>query len=355
MVFYRKKNLILPHGSQAKAGDPMRKHLILLIMIAVLPIQVFAHPGQTDSNGGHYDHDSGEYHYHHGYEAHRHYDMDGDGDVDCPYNFHDQTGINSGGDSDGSSTDRSYYSSDATTNSTSDSTAHTEIKEKMPPWGIWTIIALSTLSIILYFVIRSKNSQISIKDASIEEFKSALKDRNTEISRLTELEKRWRISAHEAEAEADRATKRAAGLVQIRDKEIAIIKEEAQSLREHNDKLLKMIPFQRTEPKKANYEPIEIPDDIYFVRGTVPVKGKVNEAQPFGDFTVFVAHKGQKYHTDRFCSTSYFSVMKPAHVYDVIGTRSACHKCALWHPCGHQRTPPEWYIKVNALAKEIEK
>lgn len=335
----------------------MRKHLILLIMIAVLPIQVFAHPGQTDSNGGHYDHGSGEYHYHHGYEAHRHYDMDGDGDVDCPYNFHDQTGINSGGDSDGSSTDRSYYSSDATTNSTSDSTVHTEIKEKkkMPPWGIWTILALSALSIILYFVIRSKNSQISIKDASIEEFKSALKDRNTEISRLTELEKRWRISAHEAEAEADRATKRAAGLVQIRDKEIAIIKEEAQSLREHNDKLLKMIPFQRTEPKKANYEPIEIPDDIYFVRGTIPVKGKVTEDQPFGDFTVFVAHKGQKYHTDRFCSTSYFSVMKPAHVYDVIGTRSACHKCALWHPCGHQRTPPEWYIKVNALAKEIEK
>lgn len=32
----------------------------------------FAHRGKTDSEGGHYDHDSGEYHYHHGYPAHQH-------------------------------------------------------------------------------------------------------------------------------------------------------------------------------------------------------------------------------------------------------------------------------------------
>ena len=31
-----------------------------------------AHSGGTDSNGGHYDRSTGEYHYHHGYPAHQH-------------------------------------------------------------------------------------------------------------------------------------------------------------------------------------------------------------------------------------------------------------------------------------------
>lgn len=72
------------------------KRKILLICFALclmflLVSPVFAHPGRTDGNGGHTDHDTGEYHYHHGYSAHDHYDMDGDGDVDCPYDFDDKT------------------------------------------------------------------------------------------------------------------------------------------------------------------------------------------------------------------------------------------------------------------------
>ena len=47
----------------------------------------FAHPGRTDSNGGHHVTATGEYHYHHGYPAHDHYDIDGDGVLDCPYTY----------------------------------------------------------------------------------------------------------------------------------------------------------------------------------------------------------------------------------------------------------------------------
>ena len=72
-----------------------RKILVYLMLIptliACLLLVVNAHPGKTDSNGGHYDHDAGEYHYHHGYSAHSHYDANGDGIVDCPYDFDDQT------------------------------------------------------------------------------------------------------------------------------------------------------------------------------------------------------------------------------------------------------------------------
>ena len=72
----------------------MGKRIISLLFVLFLCLQVpavvFAHPGRTDSNGGHTDHSTGEYHYHHGYPAHQHYDMDGDGTVDCPYKLKDQ-------------------------------------------------------------------------------------------------------------------------------------------------------------------------------------------------------------------------------------------------------------------------
>lgn len=64
--------------------------LTALIMLLVSRTAT-AHPGRTDSNGGHTDNSTGEYHYHHGYPAHQHYDMDGDGDLDCPYTFKDNT------------------------------------------------------------------------------------------------------------------------------------------------------------------------------------------------------------------------------------------------------------------------
>ena len=69
---------------------------LLLICFLLAALQVFAHPGGTDEDGGHYVNGTSEYHYHHGYPAHDHYDMDGDGDKDCPYDFDDKTGRNSG-------------------------------------------------------------------------------------------------------------------------------------------------------------------------------------------------------------------------------------------------------------------
>lgn len=83
----------------------------LLAFLLLLSPTVLAHSGRTDANGGHYYRSTGEYHYHHGYPAHQHYDMDGDGIIDCPYDFDDQTGRNSGGSSSGSkkSSSRSTY------------------------------------------------------------------------------------------------------------------------------------------------------------------------------------------------------------------------------------------------------
>lgn len=56
---------------------------ILLVLAACVPVS--AHSGNTDSNGGHYDSSTGQYHYHHGYPAHQH------PNGKCPYDFDDKT------------------------------------------------------------------------------------------------------------------------------------------------------------------------------------------------------------------------------------------------------------------------
>lgn len=76
----------------------MRTKLLLFLLICLLiPTTASAHAGRTDSNGGHTNHATGEYHYHHGYSAHQH------PDGVCPYDFDDQTGQSSGTSSGSSS------------------------------------------------------------------------------------------------------------------------------------------------------------------------------------------------------------------------------------------------------------
>lgn len=57
---------------------------VFFFMIASFCLITYAHPGRTDSNGGHYNRSTGEYHYHHGYPAHQH--IDGE----CPYDYDDK-------------------------------------------------------------------------------------------------------------------------------------------------------------------------------------------------------------------------------------------------------------------------
>lgn len=76
----------------------MRKKLLyflITVIICTIPLSIisFAHSGKTDSNGGHYDRGTGEYHYHHGYPAHQH------PNGECPYDFENRETPNYNGDS----------------------------------------------------------------------------------------------------------------------------------------------------------------------------------------------------------------------------------------------------------------
>ncbi|MFQ9130719.1 MAG: KTSC domain-containing protein [Oscillospiraceae bacterium] len=88
----------------------MRKRYLIPIFACILLLScctvALAHPGDTDANGGHYDHSTGEYHYHHGYPVHQHTDGK------CPYDFDDRTNWNSGspGNSAGSDSTPAFLS-----------------------------------------------------------------------------------------------------------------------------------------------------------------------------------------------------------------------------------------------------
>lgn len=56
---------------------------LLILLTLVFAFNANAHPGRTDSDGGHYDRSTGEYHYHHGRPAHDH------PNGKCPYEDED--------------------------------------------------------------------------------------------------------------------------------------------------------------------------------------------------------------------------------------------------------------------------
>lgn len=141
----------------------MNRIICILISFAViicLSITVYAHPGRTDSNGGHYNRTTGEYHYHHGQPAHQHYDMDGDGTIDCPYDFKNKS---------------SSSSSSASLSSTSSSQAKQAesvpiIKEVpvTPDWVTPTIIIFFIVLAALIFSNWKKRKYISALESDIK-------------------------------------------------------------------------------------------------------------------------------------------------------------------------------------------
>lgn len=133
--------------------NKMKKNIIVPIFIFIvanlLLVIAFAHGGSTDFRGGHYDRSTGEYHYHHGYSAHDHYDMDGDGIVDCPYNFDDKTDHSNNGDAEGNKTDKFYESANG-----SSSSENVDTQKELSFWDVVVMI----LEIIGFSILISSQS-----------------------------------------------------------------------------------------------------------------------------------------------------------------------------------------------------
>lgn len=148
----------------------IRKFSLCIIMALLLLTVASAHPGRTDSHGGHYDSATGEYHYHHGYRAHQHTDLDGDGKADCPYNFDDQTGTRSGTSSSKSTSTTTTYSAQALT----------EEKQEVT---FWSLIPLAILLFpfarpVIIFVLSLAKAPFRRKKEQLATLNQCMRDLN---------------------------------------------------------------------------------------------------------------------------------------------------------------------------------
>lgn len=218
----------------------------------------------------------------------------------------------------------------------------------MPSWVYWTFGILFLLIIILLLAARSKRNRIWELESQNSELKSTIDDLNhnikkqdEEIVKIYQSEQKWK-------AVAEHATKRAEGMVAIREKENSMLMERLANLQSERDDLLRIIPTAKTSATlDDSFEPIDIPKEIYFVRGNIPVKGIVSDSMPFGDFTVFTSRMGKKYHVDEFCGG--YICMDAVHLYDVLGKKTPCYKCAITSPHRLIKEAPPWYEKIKAL------
>ncbi len=119
----------------------MKKIIALFLVLALLSQFASAHPGKTDSRGGHHVGGTKEYHYHHGYPAHQHTDGI------CPYDFDDKTGQNSGSNSSGSE-------ATINTNEPKENPHPAEVETEDGPWYVQAFW-LALLILILWAQIKA--------------------------------------------------------------------------------------------------------------------------------------------------------------------------------------------------------
>lgn len=309
---------------------------LLLFLAVMLPLTVSAHPGKTDSSGGHTDHSTGEYHYHHGYSAHQHYDMDGDGKADCPYDFKDNTNRQSGYGNSGK--EKTTYSTSPTASATEaarSSTAPTTPKnatekeetKPMPSWMYWCFGIFSAVLLGMGIKIRSQKEDMEIMKSS----------HSSGIQRLREQ--------HEQQLHAKKAT----------DSDIAAAKAELEKVRievnKAENELRELIRKTSIEEQKKAQAAADralyrcAPVDVTFAKDGKPVYWKPDKNKPYGDYTVYVKRDSAVYHTDRICA-SFLS--REAHIFDYIEKRRPCQKCS--KNAFDFTKVPEWYsscIKVR--------
>lgn len=314
-------------------------------ILSLCCITVYAHPGGTNADGGHWDYDAGEYHYHHGYPAHDHYDSNGDGIVDCPYDFDDQTGINSGSPSSGGTYSRNYSSYDDDPPESITVYKDREIIKEVPvtpTWIKWVLWISLFLCLCFFISSRSRKYRISELEGEMD-----IQKNKFELEKK-KLNEDFQRRIHEQEILHNKQLERQNSIIAHKNDCIDALESKVFSLQE---KLGLQSPpiesaYYLSENTEQSLSRIEIPNYVYFNDYGVPVKGDISEFKPFGDFTVFISERSTIYHSERFCSNAFG--MKPIHIYDVIDTKRPCLRCG--KQFGNER--PEWYMQIKEFNKE---
>ena len=329
---------------------------LILLVIYILPVVALAHPGRTDSKGGHTDRSTGDYHFHHGYSAHDHYDMDGDGDVDCPYDFKNATSSNSSSRQSSSKTSSSsIVSSTQTAKSTGTATKSESVKvttdnktsgERVVRVPAWVMLVGGAVAFIFVSKLLFENS--ALKDTErglrrtleVEEGKHQKAIQALEASYKQTIYKNHRV--HEYELSDLKKS-----LEEANRKLIVIQKDKEDLQKELHAVITKVQTGTKYFPTVCNTADqlyrVEIPKDVRFIDNGIPIKGRTSKSRPFGDFTAYTTDKSAVYHANSYCGSSYD--LETVHVFSVVETKRACKKCGRSLPT----SIPEWYQEVQQL------
>lgn len=337
-----------------------KRTLVTAIALALtLPLlTVSAHPGRTDGSGGHTDTDTGDYHYHHGYEAHAHFDMDGNGTIDCPFDFDDQTGINSGastgsnsytpgdgskdgypeGYSDGFKKGKEIGFEDGYEDGKKDAEAKYKklLKEKEAQyqeasrnsgsglmWGA-LLAAAATIAAVYGSSQRRKSMEEELSNHSraarseINALSRSLEEQKTQLQAENAARIEWLMAAHAREIEA------------------------------LNSQLEKSKRFNALAKIAAGADPeIILPPDIRLKQSFTPIKGKITEHYPYGEYTVFLTPLGTTYHCKHTCAPS----ARPMHFFDLPGDIRPCGRCV--RPDMYPQPRPDWHTQITQKLERV--
>lgn len=270
---------------------------LFVCIIFIAPI--LAHPGGTDGAGGHRNRSTGEYHYHHGYSAHQH--IDGE----CPYDFDDRTGLNSGSPSNDDADSQPNKNNDTAKGSWASR-----------GWNIFAVLSFVFfgLPLIVFFVWLL----ISYVIYKIKEKK------NAELRRA-EAERRRK----ESEVEAARR----------KEEMLLRMAQERQRFNDERDK------YQALYGGKKIEDIVCIPSGVEIGEDGLP---KQTNTKGWGSKFTFYA-SGSKdspdrsFHKKRGCSSATFKL----HACQ-IGSRKPCRRCCPQHP------DLQWFQEYRRI-QEIKK
>lgn len=345
-----------------KGGGILKRWLILILVlftVSCLPICAFAHPGNTNDDGGHYDRSTGEYHYHHGYPAHDHYDMDGDGIIDCPYDFDDKTGENSGSSSSGGGHSYSYSAPEETIHwipetiyrvpETSESKpAPTEPKREVVTGNmgaIYTAVVMFVVGAIVMAVQASSHRDEKNRLETLNQEKTLENQRlNRELSKANSIHESDEKIISSLQAEVSRlsgADRKCETYKERYDTLLEVVRRKNQGV--VLDEYSIQAPVSKEILDKLNCK-IDIPEHTFFTEEGLPVFLDRHSRYPYGEYTVFTVPNGSIYHADSYCA-GYKA--QPIHLfYTIIQGKRICKKCA-----NQLRVPnviPDWYFDLQA-------
>lgn len=301
-----------------------RALVILLLFCVSLPFSAQAHSGRTDSDGGHWNHDTWEYHYHHGYGPHQH--IDGV----CPYKFDDQTGQNSGSSGGGSKSESGGGGS------SSKGGGGTSAKESSSSGAFWRVAlffgGLFVLWRIIGFVWRRE-------DRAKEKIRRA----EAEKAAALERERREKRKAEEARAREERA------------RQWKLQKEQEERERAERIARADRERLERFEREKSRYQELYAGKTVLEIAGAplgveISADGlpRLTGAERWGKtFTFFIAPKGKTFHAKKGCNES---AIYPLNAVSIRASkRVPCSKCRPVLP------DLAWYDKCDSIRANMRK